>query len=408
MRKLRVVVISSESPSHIWGGRGEHIKRLYPHLKGKVDLHLVCWDKRVSDVWYTHSHPYDSSPSWYIPNDGGFKNGALNETALLQHLLCLHQQQPIDVIHAHEWDAVIPAFNFRHITKVPVVTTFHLFQCQVRTIEEGHGNDDELYPCVAENWGLSASDEVIVVSHDMARFAKEKLCESRPLNVIHNGIDMHVFPIVDKPKREKPVALFCGRISKQKGIEAFLDAAEMCDAFSWIVMGQLTAIDPRDAARHPYAIRLRALQEQGKLIWIGHIEGDDRFSHFASADYIVMPSLIEPFGIVALEALAAGVPLVTTRVDGMTEFLDDANSHLCGPTGADIVAKLRELERNPFVRDSVIHPGFLTAKDFTWKGAAEKTLAILEKAYAKQDCVRPAPCSHAQATGRNIYYPHPY
>lgn len=353
-------------------------------------MHFVCWDKRVDDVWYSHSHPYDNVNCYYVPDDGGFKNGQVNETAMLIHMLLLHKEEPFDLVHAHEWDAVVPAFNFRRITSVPIVTTFHLFQNQVRTIEAGRGTDDELYPCVAENWGITYSDEVILVSHDMANYAKNALGEERPFNVIHNGVDLADFPTIEKQRTDKPTVLFCGRISKQKGIEAFMDAASISTDFDFVVMGQLTAIDPKDAATHPYSIRLRELESQGRITWLGHIEGPERFQKFAAADYVVMPSILEPFGIVALEALAAGIPLVTTRVDGMQEFLDDSNSHWCGGTGADIVAKLKELERNPFLRDSVIGPGKLIAKDFTWEGAAQKTLEVYERAHAKQNNISDA------------------
>lgn len=227
-------------------------------------------------------------------------------------------------------EAVPTAFDLRELLGIPIVTTFHLFQHQVMQVEKLVPTEQVMFSVVMEGNGLCASDRVIVCSKSMEDYIGAGFgMEHRPVKRIPNAIEPHEFDVepVDF-KCDKPVVLFSGRLSKQKGIEQLVDAIELTDRYFFVVMGRIPAIEGGE--NHPYAVKLRELEAKhpDRLRWLGHIEGPDRFRWFKRADVGIVPSLCEPFGIVALEFFAAQTPLVTTAVDGLSEFVNEENAFI--------------------------------------------------------------------------------
>lgn len=368
-------MLSTESPDKILGGRGTHIRNLLNAMRG-VDLHLVTAEKITERHWYEHSSPSEICP--YFPDDNGIKNLMANGAMALRHCLKLHRDNPFDVIVTHDWDQQLMAWEFRDLTGIPWVTTYHLFMHEIRELEQLPFKDDTEFILTSEVLGLHSADKVIVVSESMAKYAREDLDVERPLDVILNGIDLTEFESVpafmphDGPIR----ALYCGRIAYQKGIEPLLGAIEFSDGIEWTVMGKLDSRRPEDSINHPYHRRLEALEAAGKCRWVGHLYGAQKAAEFSRCDCVVMPSLAEPFGIVALEAMAAGRVLLQTGVDGLSEFCNVENSVRIEPTADSIISKIKSLNQNTVAEGRRT----ASAEKHSWVNIAQRTVEIYKEA----------------------------
>lgn len=382
---MRILVLCTETPDRIWGGRGTHVKYLYEAMRGLCEIHYVSLDTVWGEHWYPHSTPWEESQYWQ-PFDGGIKNMLANTTVMLKHCIRVMQSQRFDVIHAHEWDMQEVALHLRDLFGTPIVSTFHLFQNELSLIEPKAGTDEDRITLVLERLGVYQADRVILVSEAMARYARLGFLASRHLDVILNGVDLAEFESV-KPRvaHDGPTkALYCGRIAYQKGIEPLIAAIEQAPSdIEFTIMGKLAALEPEDAAAHPYARALQALHDAGKCRWIGHVDGPEKVKEFERCDCVVMPSMAEPFGIVALEAMAAGRPLLQTGVDGLAEFCSDENSIHIEPTAESIIGGIR---RARVGADGMVQVGRETAArpEFNWKQIAERVAGIYAQVASHQ------------------------
>lgn len=374
---MKILVLCTESPDRIWGGRGTHVKYLYEAMRGLCELHYVSFDPVWGEHWYTHSTPWDEAQYWH-PHDGGIKNMLANTTVMLKHCIRLMQRERFDVIHAHEWDMQEIALHLRDLFGTPILSTFHLFQNELSLIEPKAGTDEDRITLVLERLGVYQADRVILVSQAMERYAQKALLANRHFDVILNGVDLKEFESVpERVAHDGPTrALYCGRIAYQKGIEPLIAAIEQSPSdIEFTIMGKLAALEPEDAEAHPYARALKALNDSGKCRWIGHLDGEQKVKEFERCDCVVMPSMAEPFGIVALEAMAAGRPLLQTGVDGLAEFCTDENSIHIEPTAESIISGIRKA-RTGSERIVIAAKETAARPEFNWSNIAQRVAGI--------------------------------
>lgn len=354
------------------GGRGECVLQLNKRFR---NVHHVCSDL----TW-------DQNPTWTVtvPKstcgydfDPGFPTNLLvNSEAYLIHCLDIIKRWTPDVIHAHDWDMQMIARNLRKITGIPWVAHFHLFQHEMMAAQNRPANDQTLVPPTYEQIALLEADRVICVSRSMATYAKMHMGCERPIDVVYNGVEA-ARQVEWKPERS---ILFMGRIDPQKGWEHVVEIAERDPAFRVSVAGQIAAIPQEEAEKTDAMKRIRAAEKLPNFRYLGHVPRSRRDSAYQNASFVVMPSNQEPFGIVALEALARGIPLITTRVDGLAEFCDDSNSWKCEHSSDHIKYVVNYALDWPEATRHRIENGLITAKIFSWDNTARATHRILEEA----------------------------
>ena len=366
---VKVLAICFESPDNVFGGMGTHTRNLYANMD--ADITYLTNDLKISRH-KTYKLIIPENITYFRPNKND-KEGWIRENHRRMFMTAL--KQDFDIIHAHDYTAVPIAFDVREITGKPIVTTFHLFLHQVIKVENFPPTNTHLYDICMEGNGIHQSDEVIVCSQNMQDYITDKFGIKRKVRVIPNAICLEEFDC--EPMKftcNKPIVLFSGRLSKQKGIEQLMDTVEQTDKYMFIVMGRIPAVEGGE--NYPYAIRLRQLQEKypDRLIWLKHIEGKKRFKWFKRADIGIVPSLCEPFGIVALEFFASKTPLVTTAVDGMAEFVNEDNAFII--PDASVKSIIRGLED---ADKSKVERGFEVATRRSWKDVAKETVRVYKE-----------------------------
>lgn len=374
---MKVLHICTENPARVLGGMGMHVQKLLPQLNEYCDVELLTQplDEEGSFTYPVHLPRHQH----YGPVERG--QGGLHANIRAQTLkafeLCM--EHDYDLIHAHDWSAIQCAFDIRHTFGIPVVTTFHLFQRQIRETEQ-IDSDENTTAIGYEFSGWQMSDEIIVCSQDMA-FRGSDYFGQRELHVIPNGVDVSEFQQCCKREdlpRDKPIVMFLGRWTEQKGVQFILDAVEKTDEYKFVCIG------PWQQNKGVHALvseRAQGLAERypERLQLLGEMHGNSRIPYMLSADFGIVPSAAEPFGIVALEWMACGVPLITTQVDGLGEFCNDSNSIWMAQSGEGLLEALKTK-----VSHRMLDNAISTAERYTWRNVAWHTHTIYEEVIHEQ------------------------
>jgi glycosyltransferase involved in cell wall biosynthesis len=254
----------------------------------------------------------------------------------LQHLAMLHVlvrrgmrhlASQYDVVHCHdESDLVLPLVLRPHVMHLHTMSeTLPVYSRQVLA--------RRILTHCARVW--------IANSADSAAKGQQIGIPSRRLNVIPNGVDADFFAPAAAPSREG--ILFVGRLVPRKGLDVLLDALKLVrQPLALHVVGVPAEQDYEDRVRRAARAVERATPH--RVEFLGPRDPGSLRDLYQRAALVVCPSLIEPFGIVALEAMSCGATVVASRVDGLPEVVEDGESGVLVPPG-NPAALAMELER---------------------------------------------------------------
>ncbi len=235
----------------------------------------------------------------------------------------IHAGWPIDVIHAH---MMVPdgwaAARVGHELGVPAVGTAH--RADVLDIP-AQGAKARMR--VAE--AIQTLDAVVTVSRAIGDAADAIARPRRPITVVPNGADAEVFMPRDAAEARKrlavpddgPVIAYVGKLVPRKGVDTLIEAMGILAARSAgaprLVMAGIGGL------REPLEQRAAELGVADRIIWLGKVPHDEVGWVMSAGDVFVLPSLSEGLPTVVCEAMACGLPVVATAVDGTPEIVDD-------------------------------------------------------------------------------------
>jgi glycogen(starch) synthase len=223
-----------------------------------------------------------------------------------------------DVVHAHDWLVAHPAVALAEFFDVPLVSTLHATEAGRHSGWINGSISRQVH--ALESWLARESDSLITCSASMRDEITTLFGPFVPdVHVIRNGIEVARWPFAARSKHAGPTRLlYVGRLEYEKGIHDLIAALPRIrrthPGTTLTIAGEGTQLDwlTEEARRH------RVLKA---TTFHGHINHDDLLSALHDTDAVVLPSHYEPFGIVALEAAAAGAPLVTSNVGGLGELV---------------------------------------------------------------------------------------
>jgi glycosyltransferase involved in cell wall biosynthesis len=209
------------------------------------------------------------------------------------------------------------------------------------------------------------------------------------VEAIPNQVDLAGFRSAEsKVPATRPTLLFAGRLEYEKGVQILLRAVRL-------VARRLPWVRLRIVGRGTYAGELERLAGRlglaGRVRFDGWVEADRLRELYAATDLVVVPSLYEPFGLVALESMACGIPVVASDTGGLPELIEDEGSGILVPPG-DHVALARALLRLLSDRELAQRLGragraAVSGRE-TWAGAASRTAEVYR--LALRDRERPS------------------
>jgi glycogen synthase len=397
---MKTLLLTNEYPPNIYGGAGVHVDYLSRELAKLMEVEVRCFGDQKEDLGNLQVRGFGTgTPEMTCPKPLQSPLGASRRCVDFNGA-----GVSADLVHCHTWYTHLGGIMAKLNYGIPLVITVHSLEPLRPWKREqlGGGYDFSLW---VEKTALEMADAVIAVSAETKRDVLSLFdVKEERISVIHNGIDLSEYSAVENPSALKalgvdpdlPYVLFVGRITRQKGIIHLVRAIRHLNPGFQIVLCAGAPDTPEIAAEMQQAVAA-AREHHGEIVWIEKmVTRPEAISLYSGASVFVCPSIYEPFGIINLEAMACGTPVVASAVGGIKEVVVDGETGFLVPlkqmTGSpfeatepevfasDLAAKINLLMADPALAAKMGAAGRRRAEEFFgWDAIARKT----ERLYAK-------------------------
>ncbi len=373
---MKIAMIGWEYPPFKAGGLATHCYGLTRSLAGKNEKvyffmpktkHKTTSDKsnlEIIEVGETEVFPYDRPEDKELA--GKFFDAVYyyNDLVVDRVKKTAKKVGGFDVIHAHDWLTMKAAVRVKEETGTPLVLSIHSTE---------YDRSGWIYPnqwfIDIEREGMQKADHIIAVSN----FTKNVIVEKYGINpdkisVVHNA----VHPIPEGQKQE--IVLFLGRLTIQKGAEFFLKAARKVLDYEpdtrFVVAGSGDML--------PKLIHQSVdMDISDRMIFTGRLTDEEVKHIYGISSVYVMPSVSEPFGITALEAISAGTPTIASKTAGFSEAFKNCLRVDFWDTD-EMANKIISLLRYDPLHRVMSYEGKKEIDLFTWDRVADKTVEVYD------------------------------
>ncbi len=277
------------------------------------------------------------------------------------------RRERFDVIHAHDWLTYLAGIEARRASGKPLAVHVHATEFD-RSATGGNA-----FVRDTERLGVTAADRVIAVSRYTADIVAERYGVPRErLRVVHNAIDARESVGSWEVGERDPLVLFAGRITWQKGPRFFVDAAAL--VAREIPNVRFAVAGSGDRLR-PMMDRVTAHGIERHFLFTGFLPPAELDRLYARANVYVLPSVSEPFGLTALEALRHGTPVIVSRNAGVSEVVRNVLRVDFGDTN-DLASKILSVLLFRPLSDALGAEGKMEVDQLSWKDAAGKCLDV--------------------------------
>jgi D-inositol-3-phosphate glycosyltransferase len=319
----------------------------------------------------------------------------------VSNVLAFVEQRDIryDMIYSHYWLSGWAAHELRAAWNVPVAQMFHtLGHMKNRIMDEQLPNPETLRDIrIFTETDIMSWADVLIAATPAERTQMLWLYQAdrRTISVVPPGVDIAHFRPMDRAAARREVGiperhrmlLFVGRIERLKGIETLLLAVDLIRGENPAIADRLCVTiiggNPEEITRPDAEMtRLQAIQQEldlhGLVTFAGARDQDRLRHYYNAADALIMPSDYESFGMVALEAMACGTPVIASEVGGLAYLVrdDQTGFHVPVREPAALAARILELLEHPDAHARMSANAHQVAQDYAWPHIAEQLLAI--------------------------------
>jgi D-inositol-3-phosphate glycosyltransferase len=388
------------------GGMNVYVRELAHHL-GKMGVHVDVFtrsqDEHVPQVLHQLCYGnrvvhIPAGPEVYLPKKE--LAGYLPEFA--EQIIKFGQEKEIqyDLIHSHYWMSGIAAKQLQASWNVPIVQMFHTLGKMKNRIAQTPQEMEGDYRINGEQEVIDASDKIVIATPaEQSQLEFLYQAPSEKMEIIPPGVDTSKFyPIpADEAKEvigispKDRMLLFVGRIEPLKGVDVLMQAIsrlhknkeiEGCPHYLVIVGGNVDAegCDMDNEMKRLMTLR-SDLDLKDLVVFLGKRDQDTLPYYYSAAEIVIMPSHYESFGMVALEAMACGTPVIASQVGGLAYLVQDGKTGFVIPHNEpDLLSdKIRELVCNEELRIQMGKNANIYAQDYDWHKITERTIALYEK-----------------------------
>jgi glycogen(starch) synthase len=383
----RVLILTWEYPPLIEGGLARHVRKLSEQLVAQgTEVHVLSRgdESMAADEIVRGVHVHRVREPRRPRDLGEFVTWIEHMNAdMLAAGVELGDRYDFDLVHGHDWLVAVAGDHLANRFRCPLVMTIH-------ATEYGrHQGWVDKHPQSwihgVEKWVTNRADRVITCSHYMRSHVADiyGLDEAR-IQVIPNGIDPMDLQLVDDldhlrgrfAKPDEQLILLVGRLVYEKGFQLALQALpgiiDRVGGVRFLVAGSGT----HEAALREQATEL-GLDDHGTFLgWIGD---DVLHSLYRIADLTVIPSLYEPFGLVALEAMASGCPCIVADTGGLREIIpadDRVGLRFNGGDPEHLATMIERLLTDAELRDRLVLEAGEHVLRFDWVDVAKQTSQV--------------------------------
>ena len=376
---MKVAMIGWEYPPFKAGGLATHCYGLTRSLADKnvkvfffmpKTKHKANSNKKnleIIEVGEGEIFPYDRPDSKEIAGMFFVAVDKYNYLVKTKVKASMKKQGKFDLIHCHDWLTMKAGVEIKEETGTPLVLTIHSTE---------YDRSGWVYPnqwfIDIERRGMEKADHIIAVSN----FTKNVIVEKYGINpekisVIHNA----VYPIEEGHKQE--IVLFLGRLTIQKGAEFFLKAANKVLDYEpdtrFVVAGSGDML--------PKLVHQAVdMNISDRVIFTGRLTDEEVKHIYGISSVYVMPSVSEPFGITALEAISAGTPTIASKTAGFSEAFKNCLRVDFWDTD-EMANKIISLLRYDPLHRTLSKEGRREIDIFTWDRVADKTIDVYNEVF---------------------------
>lgn len=281
-----------------------------------------------------------------------------------------------DVIHAHDWLTMLAALEAKRYSHKPLIIHIHALE----TDRSGLWTDKRIF--AIEKYGMEQADQIVAVS----QYTKNNIIQyygiaPEKITVVHNGVYCNEDLKQDSTNKARPkMVLFLGRITHQKGPYFFIEVAHRVlekrgdIQFVMAGAGDLTT---------KMIERVANLRIGKNVHFTGFLDTDQVHNIYKLADIYVMPSVSEPFGLSALEALSYNIPAIISKQSGVSEVLKNTLVSDFWDI-EDMAAKILALLEHPTLSKTSLVNEQRELAEITWGKTAEKLIEIYKTTIGKR------------------------
>ncbi|MDN4593168.1 1,4-alpha-glucan branching protein domain-containing protein [Polycladomyces subterraneus] len=387
----RVLMLSWEFPPMTVGGLSRHVYDLSRYLvRCGWEVHVITTEvegaphEEIVDGVHVHRvhvvRPFGEAFIHWVAQ--------LNLMMVDAVELLIKSGYTFDVVHAHDWLVEEAATTIKHRWGIPMIATIH-------ATEHGrnHGIHTDLQHKIHHReWRLTYEAQRVIVCSRYMKQEVETLFQlpQDKLDVIPNGVDPEqLAPTNLGDETLEPfalpherVVLFIGRLVREKGVDTLLTAAGNILArhpdVKFVIAGKGPMMEE-------WKNQAKRLGYGDRVLFAGFVSDEDRNRLLRNAAVTVFPSLYEPFGIVALEAMTAGSPVVVSDVGGLADVVEHGQNGLKMYAGdaRSLATQVNALLDDPVWAQQLAEAGRQSIKQYDWSRIAQQTITVYQRVLGK-------------------------
>ncbi|PIE82953.1 MAG: glycogen synthase [Candidatus Contendobacter odensis] len=410
---MRVLLTTNEYPPHVYGGAGVHVEYLSRELAKLTPIEVRTFHNQTHHDGQLHVRGIKMDTTHFA----GCPQSFVSPLKALSTCLAFVGQGVGDdledcaeIIHCHTWYAHFSGILAKILYNIPLVITVHSLEPLRPWKREqlGHGYDLSRW---IEKTALEMADSVIAVS----RSTRDDILHLFDIDpnrvvVIPNGIDTDEYQQIDQPETlnklginpNQPYVLFVGRMTRQKGLYYFLQAIPHLDPSLQVVLCAGDA-DTLAMQRELEEIVEELQNQRPGIVWIPEmLSRQETIALYSHATIFCCPSIYEPFGIINLEAMACGTPVVGSAVGGICEVVVDGETgflvdpHLSSEPPHDPIAPSRfergladainRIANDPELCQQMAQAGReRVERHYSWRSIAQQTYDLYRQLRSQYD-----------------------
>jgi alpha-maltose-1-phosphate synthase len=402
---MNILMLTNEYPPNIYGGAGVHVKHLSAELlqarNGRHHLQVLCFGDQS-----------ESLENLQVTGVQGANMQALRQSRILdtlyRNLIMTGTAAKADIIHCHTWYTYLAGCLIKQMLQIPLVVTTHSLEPHRPWKEEQLGNGYHASMWLEQAAFLNA-DGVIAVSKAMKDDVQALYgVDDDRIRVIYNGIDLKRYQKSEAAETlakygihpDKPMVLFVGRLTRQKGIIHLVNALPYLHEGLQVVLCAGMPDTEEIAREMRTSVAETRQRSPNPIVWVSDMVAEpDLVALYSHASLFVCPSVYEPFGIINLEAMACGTPVIGAAVGGIPDVVRHGETGLLVPFTAvdehnpeprdpqrysrDLADAINQLIAAPEKRKQMGEASRRRVEAlFSWTGIARQTLDFYEKLIA--------------------------